>query len=390
MAFDSGSRVTVWVQQFPDRPHLVLQWHDPDTGRRKSKTAGTADPKEADALRADLEYELNHGKHVEASRMSWDRFRELFEAEYVADKRLNTRRNYKATFDLFEHICHPGSLRAVSERVVSRFAAGLRQRPGRRRGSASMAASTVKVRLQCLHTAMSWAVEQKLLPEVPKFPAVKVPSKKPQPVPAESFERLLAKADGPEMATFLLCGWLAGLRLNEALALEWEPSERSPYLDLAHSRIVLPAEFVKANADQWVPVDPKLREALVALPRRGAKVFQFRGRRGNVLSDVGVSHLVTKLAQQAGVRLSFHTLRKGFGCRYAGRVPAQVLQKLMRHASLKTTMDYYANVDDAVVEAVLGAQRNSSRNTGNQAAPETPASDAATPYPGAASGPPAE
>lgn len=389
MAFDNV-RVKVWVQKFPDRPYLVLQWHDPDTGRRKSKSAGTADATEAENLRADLEYELNHGKHLEASRMSWERFRELFEAEYVASKRLNTRRNYTATLDLFEQLCHPGNLRKVTERTVSRFAAGLRQQPGRRRGSVGMAASTVKVRLQYLHKAMSWAVDQKLLPEVPKFPVVKTPNKKPQPVPTESFERLLAKAEGPEMAAYLLCGWLAGLRLNEALALEWEPSERAPYLDLAHNRIVLPAEFVKAGADQWVPLDLKLREALGRLPREGAKVFQLRGRRGNVLSDIGVSQRVCKLAQQAGVRLSFHTLRKGFGCRYAGRVPAQVLQKLMRHASVKTTMDYYANVDDAVVEAVLGIQRNSSRNTGNSMALDAPSSEAAIPYSEGTNGSPAE
>ena len=36
----SGKRVVVWVQNFPDRPHLMLQWHDPETGKRKSKTAG--------------------------------------------------------------------------------------------------------------------------------------------------------------------------------------------------------------------------------------------------------------------------------------------------------------------------------------------------------------
>jgi hypothetical protein len=53
----------------------------------------------------------------------------------------------------------------------------------------------------------------------------------------------------------------------------------------------------------------------------------------------------------------------GFGCRYAGKVPAQVLQKLMRHSNISITMDSYANVDDAVEEAVLGPQRNSSRNT---------------------------
>jgi hypothetical protein len=66
-----------------------------------------------------------------------------------------------------------------------------------------------------------------------------------------------------------------------------------------------------------------------------------------------------------------HALRRGFGCRYAGKVPAQFLQKLMRHSSIGITMDYYANVDDAVMEAVLGPQRNSSRNIPFTAAPQT-------------------
>ena len=57
-----------------------------------------------------------------------------------------------------------------------------------------------------------------------------------------------------------------------------------------------------------------------------------------------------------------HSLRKGFGCRFAGKVPAQVLQKLMRHANITMTMKYYANIDEAVEEAVLGPKRNGSRN----------------------------
>jgi integrase len=72
---------------------------------------------------------------------------------------------------------------------------------------------------------------------------------------------------------------------------------------------------------------------------------------------------VIRLAKKAGVKLSMHTLRKGFGCHYAGQVPAQELQKLMRHGDIKTTMAYYANVDDAAVQAVRGPKRNSSRNT---------------------------
>ncbi len=358
----ADKRITVWVQRFADRASLMLQWIDPDTNKRKSKSAKTDDPEAAETARADLEYELNNGLHKEAARVSWEKFRELFEEEYVAGLRKDTRANYKATLDLFEDLCAPKSLRGITERTVSGFAAGMRKTPGRRKGSDGMAPGTVKVRLQFLHTALAWAVDQKMLPAVPKFPAVKVPKKDPQPVPLESFERMLDKAPDAMMRAYLLCGWLAGLRLNEALALEWEPAEKAPYLDLARDRIVLPAEFVKAVKDQWVPLDPVLRAALEALPRTGPRVFQFPGERGELTGN-GVSQRVADLARKAGVKLTMKALRRGFGCRYAGKVSAHVLQRLMRHANIKTTLDFYVNIDDAVEEAVLGRQRNTSRNS---------------------------
>jgi integrase len=358
-------RITVWVQWYMDgRPYPLLQWHDPVTGKRKSKSAGTCNPEDCEKARADLEYELNHGLHLEASAMTWERFRELFEAEFVVARRENTRRNYRVALDLFEEVCAPKSLRSVNERTVSAFAAGLRRRRGY---GGTMRDSTIKVRMQFLHTALQWAARQKLLPECPRFPAVKPPRKKPQPVPTESFERVLAKAADPRMRAFLLCGWLAGLRLNEALALEREPTDKAPYLDPPHDRIVFPAEVVKGAEDQWVPLDPELAEALDALPRVGRKVFRFEaidGRGERELTDITISARVRDLAAAAGVKLTFKSLRRGFGCRYAGKVPAQVLQKLMRHASIRVTMDYYANVDDAAMEAVLGPKRNRIRNRG--------------------------
>jgi integrase len=98
------------------------------------------------------------------------------------------------------------------------------------------------------------------------------------------------------------------------------------------------------------------------LSRHGKRVFRFLARDGHPIGPYAVSDRVPRLARKAGVKLTYHTLRKGFGCRYAGKVPAQVLQRLMRHASIRTTMAYYANVDEAVMEAVLGPQRNSSCN----------------------------
>jgi integrase len=357
-------RISVWVQKFKDREALMLQWLDPDTGKRKSKSTGTNDPDKAEQVRADLEYELNHGKYAEVSRMTWERFRELFEAEFVASRRENTRRNYRVMLDLFEKVCNPKTLRSINERTVSAFAAGLRKLPGYSGGT--MQASSIKVRLQFLHTALKWAADQKLIPACPRFPVVKVLKKKPQPVAAEAFEKLLAQAPDAQMRAFLLCGWLAGLRLNEALALEWHETDQAPYLDPSRNRIVFPAEVVKAAEDQWVPLDPKLWEALSALPRVGNKVFRFEavdGRGEREVSDITMSSRVRELAQAAGVKLTMKSLRRGFGCRYAGKVSAQVLQKLMRHANIKTTMDYYANVDEAAMEAVLGLKCNSMCNT---------------------------
>jgi len=296
--------------------------------------------------------------------MTWERFRELFEAEYAAARRGNTRRNFRVMMDLFERTCNPKTLRGITERTVSGFAAALRKLPGYKKGE-SMQASSIKVRLQFLHTALAWAKRQKLIPEVPTFPTIKLSKKRPQPVPTESFEKMLDKAPDDAMRAFLLCGWLAGLRLNEAIALEWEETAKAPYQDPAHNRITFPAEVVKGDEDQWTPLDPDLWEALNALPQAGRKVFRLDaidGRGDRQVCDITVSARVRDIAQAAGVKLTMKSLRRGFGCRYASKVPAQVLQKLMRHASIKTTMDFYANVDDAVMDAVLGQKRNSSRN----------------------------
>jgi integrase len=361
-----GKRVRVWIQKFKDRENFVLQWVDPDTNKRKSKSADTADPDEAEDKRTDLESDLNNGRYQEASRMSWEKFRESFEAEYLPDLRENTRKNFAETLDLFEKLCNPVNISGVTQRTISAFKAALIKSKGRGKdpgtGKArTMKLSSIKVRLQFLHTVLNWGAGQKLIPACPEFPPVNVPETLPQAVPTETFERLLAKAPDANMSAYLLCGWLAGMRLNEALHLEWEETPTAPWLNFDRNRIVLPAELVKGGRDQWIPLDPELRRVLEALPRRGKRVFHFEDETGRPITHIAVSCRVSALARAAGVKLTFKSLRRGFGCRYAGKVPAQVLRKLMRHANIKTTLDYYANVDDAVEEAVLGP-RNTRRN----------------------------
>jgi integrase len=68
-----------------------------------------------------------------------------------------------------------------------------------------------------------------------------------------------------------------------------------------------------------------------------------------------VSRKFSRLAKSLGLKISLHDLRRSFGSRYAAHVPAPVLQRLMRHADIKTTLAYYTDVDDALEEAILKA-----------------------------------
>ena len=354
-AFQSTTRVRVWVQEFKGRKYLQLQWHDPHTNKRCTRSTETYDPREADDQRADLEHALNHGKYGVASSLTWEAFREMFEAQHVAGLREKTRIKYETVFDVFEAICRPKRLQSISERTIGAFLVGMRQRKAR--GKIGLAAWTIRNYLVALRTALVWAGEQRLLLDVPKFPDVKVPKFKPQPIPAESFERLLEKAPDARWRAYLLCGWYEGLRLNEAYQLRRRPSTEHPWLDLPSDRIVLPAGFVKSDEDQWVPLHPTVREALTALPDDGNdRLFPFTSRKGGgPLTADGVSQYVRLLAKRAGVKLSMHRLRKGFGCRVAkqlGKGNAPVLHRLMRHSSMQLTMDFYANVDDTLHDAI--------------------------------------
>jgi hypothetical protein len=63
-----------------------------------------------------------------------------------------------------------------------------------------------------------------------------------------------------------------------------------------------------------------------------------------------------RLARRAGLKITLHDLRRSFGCRYAAVVPAQVLQRLMRHADIKTTLEFYTDLDNVLDDAIRMSQ----------------------------------
>src|SRR5262245_17635551 len=169
----------------------------------------------------------------------------------------------------------PTKLREINERTISTFVKGMRERkrPG---GKVGLAPMTIRNYLIALKTTLHWAVEQRFLSDAPAFPEIRVPKRKPQPIPQEDFDKLVAQAPDQLWRAFLLCGWWGGLRLSEAQDLRWCPSTEFPWVDFERGRIVLPATFAKSAEDQWVPLHLVLRTALETLPRTADRVFPFR------------------------------------------------------------------------------------------------------------------
>jgi len=158
--------------------------------------------------------------------------------------------------------------------------------------------------------------------------------------------------------------WLSGLRLVESLNLYWDRADRL-HIDVngKRPRLAIPAELEKGHRDRLLPLTPDFAEFIVdsgqaelRIDRRGPVFSPLRasGARtsareaGRLLGIIGeLARVVVHTNPKTG-RVKFasaHDLRRSFGNRWAKQVMPAVLQKLMRHESIDTTMAYYVDLD---------------------------------------------
>jgi integrase len=188
----------------------------------------------------------------------------------------------------------------------------------------------------------------KLIGEAPQVEMPKLPKKsRVRKTDQAGYLRILNAAPEGQWRLLISTAWHTGMRRGELLALEWSGENETPWLDLARGRVWLPAEWCKADADSWLPLHPDLLANLTSQALPSGPVFTLSA------SPNEVSRSFTKIALAAGVPITLHDLRRSFGSRYASKVPAQVLQRLMRHSSISTTLKYYVDLDDALEEAIL-------------------------------------
>ena len=391
----------------PGRP-LGLVYFDPITGKKKAKSSGTTDWREAERLAGELERELRAGRGASPSKITWKQFREQYEAEKAGVLSIKTIRSFRSAANHLEQLMGPDRLCKLTTPALSQFQSKLRKE--------GMKETTIGSVCRHLKAALGWGVMMGMLPEVPKMVIPKAGGAKSRAVTGEEFDRMLEAVpkvrpqDAAVWAYYLRGLLYSGLRLEESLSLSWD--EFSPFgVDLTgpYPAFRIESKAQKSRKDERLGMTDEFYDLLMETPPadRVGKVFKLNGLHthcpinanevskivGDIGKAAGVVVAVTEKKRKVEGKLvttpskkfaSAHDLRRAFATRWAKRVPSIMLQRLMRHASLGTTDKYYVTLNaDEVTAFVWRKDWNPGNNLGNRgvsgqpAAAPTPADESA-------------
>jgi integrase len=337
-----------------DRPHYVAQWTDPATGRKRTRTLKTADRRAAERAAGLLSAELAAGIHT--TRATWDHLAAAYTAAKWPALAPASRRKIQTTLDLFAEACRPTKAAGLNATTLAAFARHLRQ--------IGRTESTLAGHLRNLSGLAKWATAHGYLPAVPPMPpkssTATATRARGRPITPEELDRFLtaAKTLGTQAVHWqhLIRGlYLTGLRLSEALALDWT----APPIRLAWTEpptLEIDAHTDKSRRASILPLTPEAVRFFAETPtdKRRGKVFRPTAADGRRLHRLDtVSATLSRLGRAARIVVSHsplkfasaHDLRRSFALRLAPHIRPPLLQLLMRHQSIQTTLTYYATAD---------------------------------------------
>jgi len=373
-----SDEIRVTVCKYPDRANLVLRFIDPVTGRQKTKSAGTADEGEATKAAGKWEDELRSGRYEAPSRLTWADFRRRYEDEKLTTLAEKTRWTATIAMRHLERVLDPDKLAKLTTANLSRFQSKLR--------AEGMTDTTIAKNLRHIRAALSWGKSMGMLATVPEMHSPKrqkgAKMMKGRAVSGEEFDRMIAAVpkvrptDAPAWERLLHGLWLSGLRISEAVALDWDDGPFSVDLTGKHPRFRIEAEGQKSGRNELLPMTPDFAQWLTQTPAaaRVGRVFKLaRERGGEPMGPGKVGYMVSEIGRTALVLVdkatdkfaSAHDLRRSFGTRWASKVMPAVLRRLMRHAAIATTMAYYVDLDADEVAGELWAKFGNTPTQGN-------------------------
>lgn len=360
--------IRVLLRRQPDRPNYTLYFDDPATGKEVTRSAGTPDKGEAERAAQRWERELGEWRGTEDD--GWDWAKERFFDEGARGLAKSTRSNISTSLKKYAEAMSPATVSEVTTDSLSRYVA-----------KAGDELATVAKDLRHLKRFLRWCAEVGIIRQAPRVPMPKIGKRRfmrSRGATETEYRKMLKHAPNPTWRRLIELLWLSGLRIEEAVALSWDSPPVLVRLDAKPYPQILfygadddgqksgndEAWPMPADLAEWLERTPKSKRQGLVCPLRGAtnKSVENRADASKAVASIGkAAKIVTNTT--TGKHASAHDLRRGFGLRWALKVPPVVLQKLMRHATIETTMKYYVNLEASTVGAVLwkGKRRTAKR-----------------------------
>lgn len=377
-----GEVLVTWRE---DRGAFMLRYVDPATGKTASKSTGVKNKRakgQAERMAEELRQKLAGGVVVDRGRTTWASFRDACENGYLSEMRPGSAKSVRGTLNTVERFLNPQRLTDLTPARLSAWVQQLRD--------GDLSEDTIAKHMRTLKAAITWARDNRgLTGAATRFPRItqvkKITTSTPakgRPVTREELERMqdaalryfgMDKAKAKPWQDYLEALWLSGLRLAESLVLSWNDDAPLRVEIVKRNgrptpRLHIEGHVQKNGQTQKLPLATDFREWLLNIPQddRTGPVFKLPGERlrqvarkervGLIVSEIGkLARVVVSGGGESAKYASAHDLRRSFGDRWAERVMPAVLQKLMRHAHINTTLRYYVNKEAGDVEDACDA-----------------------------------
>lgn len=312
-------------------------WYHIEFYRGKSKSLKTKDPKEAEKLFKDIEREALRGRLIKLEnlkRCTLSEFRKLY---------LNTRTGLASGTTVKDEYCLKILQDALGDIQIRTVSSSKIEEFKRISWARKLKPETINGYLRHLKAAFTYALEEGLIQKKPKFKMCRVEEKLPRVNPPEDLNKILNRAkeldiDLWRFFTFLL--W-TGCRRGEALGLKWQECRfwnekgKTKKADSGECKVK-----GKGGKERMVPLLKPVIHALNPIKKDIGRVFPEWHK------DT-VTHKFIEIAKECGIKIRLHDLRhNAVTYMLKSGVPIQVVQKIVGHAQLSTTIIYTHVLND--------------------------------------------
>lgn len=183
---------------------------------------------------------------------------------------------------------------------------------------------------------------------------------------ARMFEYLDNSKEWPNDVAFIKFAFFTGLRKSELFNLTWDN------VDLDNKRIFL--YDTKGGKNQAIIITDNAVQVLLDIKNTCSdSILVFPSKLGGKRNDV--KRLWTRIKKAANIRpdIRFHDIRHTFGTLATATIPVKVVQKMMTHKDIKTTLRYAHIQEKEMIDAAnnLGQMFSSINKTSGGAATST-------------------